>query len=77
MKSMQQMGEAMIRKAAAEREANGTEWPRPVVIGMGIIAIAYSQDEADELMRNNRNAWIFAVAFSVVLIICLAAFVGL
>jgi len=77
MKSMQQMGEAMIRRAAAERESNGTEWPRPVIVGIGVVAIAYSQDEADELKRTNRDAWVFAIVVNVALIAALAIFIGL
>lgn len=64
MKSMKQMHDALLSKA---RWDGG--WPRPIVVGPGIIALARSQEHYDALLRSSRSAHVWGVVTSAALAI--------
>ncbi len=66
MKSMKQMQEEMLAQVKP-----GQEWPKPVVMGLGILALAWDQEQYDALLKSNAAAWkwgiIGGIIFSAIL----------
>ncbi|MGY6240555.1 hypothetical protein ACW910_24235 (plasmid) [Burkholderia ambifaria] len=72
MKSIEQMGIELIRVADAERERTGGHWPIPMAIGM-CITLAWSEEEAQEIERENNRLMIFTLAVFVLGIMAIIA----
>ena len=69
MKSMEQMQEEMLSRCYKKGG-----WPKPVHMGLGIMALAFNQDQYEELKKSAVSSMITGLALAVIFGIILVYF---
>ncbi len=69
MKTMRQMQIEQFNKYYKD---NG--WPKPVMVGIGIVRIAKDQEEMDKIHREDVKCWVSAIVTSIVLFVVIVSY---